>query len=334
MTACRQVSFDTFGPPEVLHVVDGVAPAPGPGEVRVRVEASSVQFTDTLIRAGVYPDVRGPLPVTAGYDFVGRVDTIGAGVTGWAVGDRVADLCTIGGNATHVVRPATSLVPVPEGVDAAEATTLVLSWVTAWQAIQRVGGLKAGQTLLVHGGMGAVGQAAIALGRRLGARVIATARASHADKVRELGAEPIDYRSDWLAAVRALGGADVVLDGVGEALFFRSRRALKPGGRLVAIGVTSARSSFLWMGLGFFFGIVVHPWLPGRARASFYGITQLRKVDPQPFREDLSQLFGWLAEGTLKVHVARRIGFADVAGVHRELEAGGLDGKVVLIPTF
>lgn len=333
MPTFRHVSLDRFGPPDVLHVVEDPLPEPGPGEVRVVVEASSVQFTDTLTRAGNYPDVRGPMPVTPGYDMVGRVDAIGAGVTSCKVGDRVADLVTIGGNATHIVRPAVGLVPVPEGVDAAEAATLVLSWVTAWQAIVRTGDLKAGETLLVHGGMGSVGQAAIVLGGRVGARVIATARASHADAVRALGAEPLDYRSDWVASVNAMGGADVILDGIGEKLFFRSRAALKPRGRLVAIGVSSlAKSGFARMGIGFLFAIVIHPWLPGTKRSFFYGITQLRKKDPAPFREDLAKLLGWLADGSLKAHVARRIGFDAVAQTHRELEAGGLDGKVVLIP--
>jgi NADPH:quinone reductase-like Zn-dependent oxidoreductase len=333
MRTYRHASFDRFGGPDVIRVVDSPMPEPGPDAVRIQVEASSVQFTDTLIRAGVYPDVRGPLPVTPGYDVVGRVDAVGGEVTRWKVGDRVADLCTIGGNATHVLRPAAGLVRVPDRVDAAEAATLVLSWVTAWQAIVRNGGLKSGETLLVHGGMGAVGQAAINLGVRLGARVIATARASHADAVRALGAEPVDYRSDWLTAVRAAGGADVVLDGVGERLFFRSRSALKPGGRLVAIGVTgSAKSGALWMTLGFLFALFVHPWLPGSRRASFYGITQLRKADPAPFREDLERLLGWLDDGSLRVRVAKRIGLAEVGPTHAALEAGGLDGKVVVVP--
>ncbi len=167
MSAQRRVRFAAFGGPEVLEVVDDALPHPGPGEVRVRVEASSVQFTDTLIRRGIYPGLSEKPPLTPGYDLVGRVDEVGEGVDAWAVGDRVADLCQWGGNARFVVRPAAGLVAVPEAVDATAAVSLVLSWLTAYQAAFTVGRLQPGERLLVIGGNGAVGQALEAYRRPL-----------------------------------------------------------------------------------------------------------------------------------------------------------------------
>lgn len=330
----RAVRIHSFGPPAGLVIEDLPLPEPGPGAVRVRVEASSVQFTDTLIRSGTYPDVRGPLPLTLGYDAVGVIEACGEGVTDWSVGDRVADLTVIGGNATHVVRPAAGLVRVPDHVDAAEAATLVLSWVTAYQALVRVGGLSSGQTVLVHGGMGAVGQAAIAVGKQVGARVLATGRAAHADALRALGAEPIDYRGDWESAVKACGPVDVVLDGIGEGFFLPSRRVLRPGGILVAIGLTAGvrrGDGVLRMIASFLMALVILPWLPGK-RTTFYNIAKDRARDPAAFRSDLTVLLDWLAAGKIRPHVAERVGFAEVARVHQALGEGGLVGKVVLVP--
>jgi NADPH2:quinone reductase len=330
----RAVRIHKFGAPEVVVIDELPLPEPGPGEVRVRVEASSVAFTDTLIRAGNYPDVRGPLPLTLGYDLVGVVDAVGPGVTAWVPGDRVADLTVTGANATYALRAADGLVRVPAGVDAAEAVSLVLSGLTAYQALVRVAGMKAGQTVLVQGGMGAVGQAAIAVARQLGARVMATARASQADALRALGAEPFDFGADWEGAVRAAGPVDVVVDGAGEGFFLPSRRVLRPGGHLVALGLAAGLrrgDGALKMIASFVMGLVVLPWWPGK-RTTFYNIAHDRVRHPEAFAEDLGVLFSWLEQGAIRPVVAERVGFADVARVHAALQAGGLKGKVVLVP--
>lgn len=330
----RAVRIHRFGGPDVVVVDELPLPEPGPGMVRVRVEASSVSFTDTLIRAGQYPDVRGPLPLTLGYDLVGVVDAVGPGVTRWSLGDRVADLTVTGANATYTLRPADGLVGVPAAVDAAEAVSLVLSGLTAYQALVRVAGLQAGQTVLVQGGMGAVGQAAIAVARKLGARVLATARASQAGELRALGAEPFDFAGDWEGAVRAAGPVDVVVDGAGEGFFLPSRRVLRPGGHLVALGLAAGLrrgDGVLKMVASFVMGLVVLPWLPGK-RTTFYNIAHDRVRHPDAFARDLGVLFSWLEQGSVRPVVAERVGFGDVARVHAALQAGGLTGKVVLVP--
>lgn len=329
-TTQSAIRFHAFGTPDVLaHETELPLPTPGPGEVRIRVEASCVQFTDTLIRMGRYPDLRDPPPVTPGYDVVGRVDALGEGVTNVAVGDRVADLTMIGSHAQFTIRPAAGLVPVPESVDAAEASTLILSWLTAQQALFRAGELKPHQRVLITGGNGAVGQAAIVLAKQAGAEVFATAGTRHHALLRELGATPLP-REDWLPSVR--GTMDVVLDGIAADRFRSPFAALKRGGRLVAIGTTALASGPLFRIIA---AAVTFVWLmvaPNGRKARFYSITAHRKRHPEAFRTDLAALMNLLANGQIRPHVARRIRFDEVAQAHRDLEAGGLTGKIVLLP--
>jgi NADPH:quinone reductase-like Zn-dependent oxidoreductase len=326
------VVLRSFGAPEVLEVARGTAPRPGPGEVRVRVEATSVQYTDTLIRKGVYPDLKQKPPVVPGYDFVGHIDALGPGVTEWKVGDRVADLTMVGANARYIVRPAAGLVRVPEGVDAAEATTLVLSWMTAYQALKRHGRVQKGERVLLLGGNGAVGQAGIVLARQMGADVYATASESHHEALRQLGAKPLP-RDDWHAAVHTLGGMDVIVDGVCADGFRGSYRALRRGGRLVAIGFTAQTTQNRLLPIyGAFMFLGLTKLLPDGRHATFYGITADRKSDPAGFREDLEQLFAWHAKRVIEPVVAHRVSLDEVATYHRKIEEGGLSGKVVAIP--
>jgi NADPH2:quinone reductase len=326
-----QARFEAFGAPEVLSVArDPSPPEPGPGEVRVRVEASSVQYTDTLIRRGIYPEVRGPFPLTPGYDFVGVVDAVGLEVSAWQVGDRVADLCVIGGNARYVVRPAAGLVRVPEAVDAAAATTLVLSWLTAYQALVRTARLAAGERLLVTGGNGAVGLAAIAVAVQLGAEVYATAGERHHAALRALGANPLP-REGWQVEIARLGGVDVALDGVAADGYVSPYRALRGGGRLVTIGMIANERRFFDLALALARTALWGLW-PWAHETTFYSITRERSRDPQAFREDLGQLFTWLEQGAIRPEVAERIDFAQIADAHARLERGGLSGKIVLTP--
>jgi NADPH2:quinone reductase len=322
-----------FGGPEVIEVERVALPSPGRGEVRARVEASSVQYTDTLIRKGVYPDLKQKPPVVPGYDFVGRIDAVGANTDPWKIGDRVADLTMIGANARSIVRPASGLVRVPDALDAAEATTLVLSWMTAYQSLKRHGRLARGERVLVLGGNGAVGQAGIVLAKLMGAEVYATANASHHALLRELGAHPLP-RDDWHGAARDLGGMDVILDGACADGFRKSYRALRRGGRLVALGFTApiSRGRILPIYAAFMF-LGLTKLLPDGRSATFYSITSDRQKDPAAFREDLEQLFRWLGEGAIKPAVAHRIGLDEVGAYHRKIEEGGLSGKVVAIPS-
>jgi NADPH:quinone reductase len=219
----RVVQVTRFGGPEGLEVVDVPLPTAGQGEVRVRVLASCIEYTDVVIRRHLYPQTaaRQP-PFTMGYKVVGEIDQLGDGASGFQVGDRVADMTVLGSNAAYRTLRANDLTRVPVGVDAAEATALILSWTTAYQLLHRVAHVQRGQRVLVQGAAGAVGQALLILGRMAGLKLWGTARGEHAALIRELGATPIDYQREDFTQVLS-GGFDVVFDGVGEG----SRRACR-----------------------------------------------------------------------------------------------------------
>ncbi len=169
----RVVQVRRFGGPDELEVVDAPLPTAGRGEVRVRVLASGLEYTDVVIRRHLYPQtmLRRP-PFVLGYDVVGEIDQLGNGVSGFQVGDRVADMTVVGSNAAYRTLRANGLARVPAGVDPAEAAALILSWTTGYQLLHRAARVQRGQRVLVQGAAGAVGQALLVLGRRAGTRAV------------------------------------------------------------------------------------------------------------------------------------------------------------------
>jgi NADPH:quinone reductase len=330
----RVIQLRQFGGPEGLEVVDAPLPTAGQGEVRVRVLASGLEYTDTLIRRHLYPQTasRRP-PFVMGYDVVGEIDQLGNGVSGFQLGDRVADMTVLGSNAAYRTLRASHLTPVPAGVDVAEAATLILSWMTAYQLLHRAARVQREQRVLVHGAAGAVGQALLVLGGMAGLQMWGGAHGKHAALIRDFGATPIDYKREDFTRVLP-GGFDVVFDGIGEDGYRRSFAALKPGGLLCAYGYSAGvqgQQSMLTM-LMWIARLYVWRWLPGGRRAFFYSINAMRLRQPAWFREDLNQLFAMLAGGGIHPRVAERISLDQVADAHRRLEAGGLEGKLVLCP--
>ena len=168
----RVVEVTRFGGPEGLEVVDAALPTARRGEVRVRVLASGMEYTDVLIRRHLYPQtMRRRPPFVMGYDVVGEIDQLGDGVSGFQLGDRVADMTVVGSNAAYRTLRADHLTRVPPGVDVAEAATLILSWMTAYQLLYRAARVQRGQRVLVHGAAGAVGQALLVLGKLAGVKL-------------------------------------------------------------------------------------------------------------------------------------------------------------------
>jgi NADPH:quinone reductase-like Zn-dependent oxidoreductase len=315
-------------------MVDAPLPTPGRGEVRVRVLASSLNYTEVLIRRHLYPQtMRLRPPFVMGYDVVGEIDQLGESVRNFHIGDRVADMTVVGSNADYRTLRADHVARVPLGVDAAEAATLILSWMTAYQLLHRVARVQRGQRVLVHGATGAVGQALLVLGRLAGLELWGTARGEHIALVRELGAAPIDYqREDFTRVVP--GGFDVIVDGIGEDGYRRSYAALKRGGLLCAIGFSASVQARRRM-LPILIEIArLYLWrlLPGGKRARFYSVNAMRARHPTWFKEDLERLFDLLATGAIRPRVAGRISFDEVPDAHRRLEAGSLSGKLVLCP--
>ena len=337
-TTNRVVQVTSFGGPDGLAVVDAPLPTAGPGEVRVRVLASSLEFTDVVIRRHLYAQTmfRRP-PFVLGYDVVGEIDQLGDGVSDFKVGDRVADMTVVGSNADYRTLRADDVVRVPAEVDPADAAAMVLSWTTAYQLLHRSARVQRGQRVLVHGAAGAVGQALVVLGKLAGLDVWGTARAEHASLVRSLGATPIDYQREDFTRVLP-GGFDAIFDGIGEDGFRRSFSALARGGVVCVFGYTArvkAQSRMLgvlpWM-VGLYLWRQVLSWLPSRKRVRLYSINLMRARHPDWFKEDLARLFLLLAARVIRPSVAKRISFAGVAEAHRVVEAGGLDGKLVLCP--
>jgi NADPH:quinone reductase-like Zn-dependent oxidoreductase len=187
--------------------------------------------------------------------------------------------------------------------------------------------------VLVHGAAGAVGQALLVLGGMAGLELWGTARVAHAALIRELGATPIDYRSEDFTRVLP-GGFDVVFDGVGEDGYRRSFMALKRGGLLCAYGYSAGVQAQrrIFTILTWIARLYLSKWLPGGRRARFYSINVMRARHPAWFLEDLERLFDLLARRAIRPRIAERISFDEVAEAHRRLEAGGLAGKLVLCP--
>ncbi len=342
----QHISIARFGGPEVLELVEEpIIPDPGPGEVRIRVIAAGTGFTDSFIRRGRYPDFKGTLPFTPGYDLVGVVEKTGPNVATPQEGQMVADLSVVGGYAQYAIRPARFLVPVPDGVDLAEAVCIPLAYLTAFQMLTRCGPLPRGATILVIGSSGTVGTALLDLARHLGLKAIGTCSAANLTAVERFGATAIDYRAgDFVATVRRLAtgregdaGVDAVFDAIGGAHFGRSFACLAPGGLLVgygsqtmAVGAESLLSAGLglvrlklWGALSFLFG--------GR-RATWYSLTDRRLTYPEEFKADFASLFGLLRDGAIHPMVIDRLPLAAASTVHARIDAGGLGGKIVLQP--
>jgi len=331
------VRIRRFGDADGLEVVDAPLPTAGRGEVRVRVLASSVQYTDVLIRRHLYPQtaLRRP-PLVIGYDVIGEVDQVGGGVHGFHLADRVADMTVTGSNATYRTLRADRVARVPPDLDPAEAAALILSWTTAYQLLHRTAQVRQGQRVLVQGAAGAVGQALIALGRLAGLEMWGTARGAHAELVRTTGATPIDYQSEDFTRILP-DGFDVVFDGIGKGGYGRSFTALRKGGVLCVYGYTGGvqrqrRFASLLTWLAGQYIDYLRKWLPAGKRLRVYSINAMRARHPHWFREDLETLFGLLAIRAIHPRIAERISFDEVVDAHRRLETGGLDGKLILCP--
>ena len=339
----QHLRISRFGGPEVLEMVEEARiPEPGPGEVRIKVLAAGTGFTDTMIRRGRYPDFKGPLPFTPGYEIVGVVEKIGPGVAAPHEGERVADLCVVGGYAQYAIRPVRFLVPLPDGIDPAEAVCIPLAYLTAFQMLTRCRSLPKGATILVIGASGTVGTALLDLARHLGLKAIGTCSAANLPVIERFGALAIDYQAgDFVTSVRQLTpggrGVEIAFDAIGGAHFGRSFACLAPGGLLVGYGsqtMAVGRESLLAAGLGLarlkLWSIL--SFLFGGRRAVFYSITARRSTHPEEFKADMATLFQLLRAGAIRPVVIERRPLADAREVHARIDRGGLGGKIVFLP--
>jgi NADPH:quinone reductase len=330
MTATyRAVMLTKAGGPEVLQVVELPLDPPGSGQLRVRVRAAGVGASDLTILAGKYR-FAPKIPLVPGYEIAGVVEAIGAGVTGFEVGDRVAALTVYGGFAEVLIREAEHFLPIPAGVSDGDAAAVILNYVTAWQMIHRVAKVRSGQTALVTGAAGGVGTAALQLLRLAGVKTYGAASASKHDTLRSLGAIPIDYRTgpiDRLTRALQPDGVDYVFDAVGGANIGLCIGALRRGGTLVGFGFMGAPGTLSQLAM--FANLFMGARLRGRL-GKFYGITLLYQKDPQPLREDLPKIFSLLAKKEIDPLIARTFPLLDAKKALELLAAGSVQGKLVL----
>lgn len=305
-----------------LEITTLPIPEPGPGEILIRIEAAGINRPDILQRRGLYPPPPGA-PATLGLEVAGEV-VRAAGR--WAVGDRVCALLGGGGYAEYAKVDARHALPVPKGLDAAQAAALPETVFTVWANVFEHGALKAGETLLVHGATSGIGTTAIQMARAAGARVIATARgAGKAAQARQLGADlAIDASAeDFGKAAQAFGGVDVVLDMVGQPYFEKNLDALNTGGRIVYIaaqgGPVLEVPVFRLMG----------------KRAVLTGST-LRPRDADEKARIAAcveaTVWPWIEAGLVRPVVERTFPLDQAGEAHALLESGQVLGKLVLIP--
>jgi NADPH2:quinone reductase len=312
------------GPPEDALRLDPVAPRPpGPGEAAVAIEAVGLNFPDLLLCSGGYQE-RPPLPFAPGYEAAGRVVEAGSG-SARRVGERVIVVPELpnGAYQERITASDAELYPVPDAVDPVTAAVLHIAYQTAHVALHRRAGLRAGETVLVHGGAGGVGAAAIQLARAAGARVLATATgAERAAACARLGAEAIDLAAtpDFAAAVRADGGADVILDVVGGDVFDQSRRCVAFGGRIVVAGFAS--------------GAI--PRVPANhvllRNYSVVGVhlAAYRREEPALLRAVHAELLELLAGGAIAPPVDAVLPFTDAPAALRRLAERRVIGRLAL----
>ncbi|MEO0938960.1 MAG: NADPH:quinone oxidoreductase family protein [Pseudomonadota bacterium] len=303
-----------------LVLRDMPEPLPGPGEVQVRVHACGLNFADTLVQKGRYQE-KPELPAVPGMELAGVVTAVGDGAD-IAPGTRVAAYAGFGGLAEVAVVPAAVCAPLPDDMPFEAAAGFLVAYATSYIALGPLAGLQRGERLLVTGASGGVGLTAVEIGKLMGAEVIAVARG--ADKLaiaREAGADHlIDAEEDLRAAVKALGGADVVYDAVGGAAFDAALRSTNPGARLLPIGFASGgvpqvpANYLLVKNL-----TVIGFWVGG-----------YRTLRPALLRQSFETLMGWYTEGRLRPHVSNTLPLDRVNAGLELLRSRKATGKVVI----
>jgi NADPH2:quinone reductase len=316
------------GGAEKLRTDDVPVPQPGAGEIRFRVEAAGVNFIDTYKRSGLYTV---PLPHTLGQEAAGVITAIGAGVTDFKIGDRVASASVNGGYAAEAVAPAAQTVRIPDGVNTPLAAAVLLQGMTAHYLACDTWPLKKGDTALVHAAAGGVGLLLVQIAKMRGARVFATvgndtkvplAREAGADEVFNLTAGRAEKFHEAARAFTGGRGVDVVYDGVGKETFEGSLASLRPRGMLASFGNASG---------------AVPPFAPlvlSQKGSLFFTRPTLAHyvATPAELRQRSGDLFDWIARGALKVRVGATFSFRAAAEAHRALEGRGTTGKVLLLP--
>lgn len=320
----KAIRIHNFGPTEdVLQYEDTSVPDPKAGEILIKVEAASLNRADLGLRKGTYRISADALPIIPGREFAGTVEKLGAGVGEYQVGRRVVAYPSLGGYAEYATAKTSEVRPIPEGVTSAQAAATPTVFLTAWFGLLTDGNLTAGDWLLVQGGSSGVGNAAIQIGKHLGAKVITTTGGEEkARRLRELGADvTIDVSAnDFLPEVMRVTnnhGVDVVLEMIGGEVYQKSLQALAPGGRLLSIGGA--------------FGAIpdTPPVLAEGRKATRFSITNYLKAKPEEFKQ-LDEILKLVQERKFQVVIGKSFPLAETRAAQRYLEGRDHFGKVLL----
>ena len=339
----RQIWILREGKPEVLEVREASDPQPGTGQVRVRVEAAGVNFADIMGRLGLYPD-RPPLPIVMGYEVAGRVDAVGDGANpAWREKD-VLVMTRFGGYSDVVCAPEAQVFERPEGMDARKGAAFPVNYLTAYQLIEVMGGLRSGETMLVHSAGGGVGVAAIQLAKRIGARVIGTASAGKHVFLKELGVDHlIDYTTeDFEARVREITGGrgvELVLDAVGGPSFKKSYRSLAPTGRLGMFGLSAAATGKSRSWTSYLKAASQMPWFQFHPLSLMNENRGVFGVNVGHLWGEIDRVSRWMEallaayrEGAVCPVIAEAFPFDRAAEAHHFIQDRKNMGKVLLVP--
>ena len=323
----RAVEITAFGPPEVLKIAERPDPFPAPGEILIDVAAAGVNRPDVIQRYGKYPPPPGASDLP-GLEVAGTVAALGAGVSGWSVGDPVCALLAGGGYAERAAVPHEQCLPIPKGLTAIQAAAIPETFFTVWTNVFQRGKLTAGETILIHGGTSGIGTTAIQLAKAFGARVFATAGSD--DKgaaMRKLGAdEAFNYRTqDWVAAGKRVTGGEgvnLILDIVGGDYIARNLDLLSVEGRLIQIAFLKSPKAEVD------FSLLM------RKRCTLTGST-LRPRSPAEkgviARELLEHVWPLLEKGVVAPVIHKTFPLANAADAHRMMEESTHIGKLVLV---
>ena len=319
----RAVEITKAGGPEVLQLCERPMPEAGHGDVVIKVAYAGVNRPDALQRAGSYapPPTASDLP---GLEASGEIVAVGAGVSQWAIGDLVCALLPGGGYAEFVATPAAHCLPVPEGMGLKEAACLPETYFTVFSNVFHRGGLQAGERFLVHGGSSGIGTTAIQLGKLFGARVFTTAGSDEkCAACIELGAErAINYRNeDFVAVMKEIGGADLILDMVGGDYLPRNVKALSNDGRLVQIAFLQGPK----IELNFALMMMKRLTITGSTLRPQSDLAKARIADSLR-----AQVWPLLEAGRLGPVMDSAFDLADASAAHTRMESSGHIGKIVL----
>jgi NADPH:quinone reductase-like Zn-dependent oxidoreductase len=324
----KSVTVTARGGPDALRITDHDLRPPAAAEVRVKVLATPVCGPDVQARYGQTP-IAPKIPFVPGYAIIGVADQVGSGVTGTAVGDRVAALTVIGGYSEYIYLKHDVLIPVPENLDPAEAATLILNYIVAYQMLHRSAKVQTGDKVLIIGASGGVGTACLQMGKLAGLHMYGIASKSKHDILLDHGVTPIDYRTqDFVAVLRQAepDGLDAVFDGMLWGYLDRGFPLLRRGGTWVQYGNPLSFSGLLRL-----LGKLV--WLnlrPDGRRLKIYGTTT-SKFGRGKYEEDWAALFGLLEERKIEPIIMETFPILAAAKANEMLESGVVVGNLVLL---